>query len=69
MILGGGVPQKAIDGAGDALARGIEFVDHIWHELEGGDVMTWVAFLAMAFVVTVFVGVWRGTVTFSKGGK
>jgi len=81
-VLLGGAPdaQDIQKAAGQAAERAegvvgkfLALFDHIWHELESGDVMTWVAFVAaFVFVFAGFgllVGLWRGSITFKLGGK
>ncbi len=64
MMLGGvdDLAQHAHDAGKEATTvagKLLQFVDHIWHELENGDPMTWIAFIAVFLMGTTFVCVWK----------
>lgn len=67
MVLFGGFADQVeqhVGNAGDNAAtfggKVMDFVDHYTHELENGDVMTWVSFVAVVLAILLLVLAWRG---------
>jgi len=61
------VARHEIEGTGP-LAMLLRVFDHIWHELEGGDIKTWIAFVAAAlFLLKVLEIVARVIINKRKG--
>lgn len=67
MVLGG-VPEQALAKAGGLVDRAVAGALRMMDRLAEGDLRTWLAFLAVALLAVLLVGLWTGSITIRKGG-